>query len=90
MSKDIKVGDLVMLIGTDECMPPIGYIGEVTGALDSYGDHSVLFKNYLWKEVMKSNNFLEDDCWEIPEKWLIKINPPALPEEITKDEEITV
>lgn len=41
----MKIGQLVMLIGTDGFMPPLGSVGEIIGPLDEDGDYEVLFPN---------------------------------------------
>ena len=64
---DIQVGDLVVLIGCDNFMPPLGAEGEVVGPLDCYGDHEVLFPKYPCP--------VETITWEIPKVWLMKIYP---------------
>jgi len=42
----MKVGQLVMLIGADGCMPPLGAVGEIVGPLDDEGDYEVLFPRH--------------------------------------------
>ncbi|TDV06045.1 hypothetical protein C7408_12426 [Paraburkholderia caballeronis] len=39
----MKVGTVVILIGTDGYMPPIGSYGEIVEPLDMDGDYGVLF-----------------------------------------------
>ena len=42
----MKIGQLVMLVGTDVFMPPLGAVGEIVGPLDEFGDYEVLFHRY--------------------------------------------
>jgi hypothetical protein len=63
-------------------MPPLGYYGEVVRGIDEYGDFEVLFPNYLWREVMQSN--ADSNTWEIPARWLLKINPEEIKKQQTE------
>lgn len=71
----MKIGQLVMLIGTDAFMPPLGAIGEIVGPLDDDGDYEVLFKKHpcpVGAEI----------TWFAQARWLMPINdsPPVVTE----------
>lgn len=66
----VNVGQIVLLIGTDGYMPPVGSVGEIVEPLDEQGDYAVLF----------------DECpcpvppgpwWYIPAMWLIPLDDEA-------------
>lgn len=63
----MKVGQLVMLVGTDGFMPPMGAFGEIVGPLDVYGDHEVLFPHHPCP--------VAEITWEIPARFLMPIDP---------------
>jgi len=66
----MNVGDMVMLIGCDDFMPPIGSVGEIVGVDLHCGifDYEVSFPDHPCP--------VEDPNWLIPPYWLMKINPP--------------
>ena len=63
----MKIGQLVMLIGTDGFMPPLGAVGEIVGPLDAYGDHTVLFPHYPCPVP-------PGVTWEAQAQWLMPLN----------------
>lgn len=63
----LKLGQVVMLIGKDDFMPPIGAIGEVIKTVDSDGDCEVMFEQYPCP--------VESPEWVVPQVWLIPIQP---------------
>lgn len=79
---DIKVGDLVRLIGDDGFMPPLGSIGTVESAEDEYGDHDVLFIGYPCPNPPGTT-------WVTHKTWIKRIDPSALSEAVETNEEIT-
>ena len=89
MANDIKVGDLVMVTKSMQCCGRSSYMGKVfiarsielmTGwCPDCFTETTALCVDY-------NGGYLTTG---FPMYRLIKIDPPALPEEITKDEEIT-
>ena len=66
MPPPLKIGQIVMLIGTDGYMPPIGSIGEVMGEIDSWGDHEVLFPSFPCPNP-------PGITWEAHSSWLMPI-----------------
>lgn len=70
MSETLNIGDVVMLIGCDDNMPPIGSVGEIVGIDTTAGifDFEVYFPDHLCP--------VEDPNWLIPPPWLMKIKPP--------------
>ena len=68
----MKVGQLVMLVGCDDFMPPLGAVGEIVGPLDGYGDHEVLFPRHLCPVC--------EVIWEIPARWLMPLGDGGIPE----------
>lgn len=62
----MRVGQRVMLIGTDGFMPPMGACGVIVGPLDWCGDHEVLFPDYPCP--------VSEPTWEIPARWLMLID----------------
>lgn len=78
----MKIGQLVMLIGCDNFMPPLGAVGEIVGGIDSYGDHEVLFPKYPCP--------VQDTTWEIPAKWLMPLNDDLVLEQVNTVVEICV
>ena len=77
----MKVGQMVMLISCDNFMPPLGACGEIVGALDSCGDHEVLFPHFLCPVP-------PGVTWEIPEVWLMPLNDGIFRDEITTSKEL--
>lgn len=61
----MKIGQIVMLVGCDNFMPPLGAVGEIVGALDSFNDHEVMFHKYPCPVC--------EITWEIPAKWLMPL-----------------
>lgn len=61
----MKLGQLVMLVGTDDFMPPLGAIGEIVGLLDDDGDYRVIFPKYPCP--------VEDITWYAQAHWLMPI-----------------
>lgn len=78
----MNIGQLVMLIGCDDFMPPLGACGEIVGELDSYGDHEVLFPKYLCP--------VQDITWEIPAKWLMPLNDGSPLEQVEREIELVL
>jgi hypothetical protein len=69
-----KVGDVVMLIGCDDFMPPIGSVGVVTGWSYQGGlDYDVLFADHPCP--------VAEPEWCIPPYWLMKVEPPKQTEQ---------
>lgn len=64
----MRVGDLVMLIGREDDMPPLGVVGEIVGPLDR-GDFDVIFP---WHPCP-----VAEPSWCVPPCWLMLI--PAIP-----------
>lgn len=66
----LKTGDVVILIGCDDFMPPIGSVGEIVGTDLTGGvfDFEVHFPDHPCP--------VEDPNWLIPPSWLMKIDPP--------------
>ena len=62
----MKVGQLVVLIGADGFMPPLGAVGEIVGPLDKCGDHEVLFPKHPCP--------VSEPTWEVPARWLMPLN----------------
>lgn len=67
----MKVGQLVMLVGQDGLMPPLGSCGCIVGPLDEVGDHEVLFPRYLCPVP-------PGFTWEVPARMLIPLTPPPV------------
>lgn len=63
----MKVGQLVMLVGTDGFMPPLGAVGEIVGPLDEYGDYEVLFPRHPCQVP-------PGITWEAQAQWLMPLN----------------
>jgi hypothetical protein len=68
----MKVGQLVMLVGCDSFMPPLGTIGWIVGPLDGHGDHEVLFPRWPCP--------VHEVTWEIPACWLMPVDDGEMPE----------
>ena len=66
----MKVGQLVMLVGTDGFMPPLGAIGEIVGLLDELGDHEVLFPGHPCPVP-------PGITWEAQAHWLMPLDDDA-------------
>ena len=64
----LKVGQLVMLIGCDAFMPPLGAVGEIVGPLDEFGDYEVLFPRHPCPVP-------PGVTWETQAHWLMPIDP---------------
>lgn len=67
----MKRGQLVMLIGTDGFMPPMGAVGEIVKAFDGE-DYGVMFPRHPCP--------VESPEWYVPPHMLMPIDgaPPAL------------
>lgn len=66
----MRIGQLVMLVGTDGYMPPLGAIGEIVGPLDEDGDYEVLFPQHLCPVP-------PGVTWAAQAHWLMPIDPPS-------------
>lgn len=66
----MKIGQIVMLVGCDNFMPPLGAVGEIVGALDSFNDHEVLFYKYPCP--------VEEITGGIPAKWLMPLKDDSI------------
>lgn len=62
----MRVGQLVMLIGTDGYMPPLGAVGEVVEPMDEDGDLGVLFPLHPCPNPPGIH-------WYAPPSWLMPI-----------------
>lgn len=62
----MKLGQVVMLIGTDGYMPPMGAIGEIVEAFDGE-DYGVNFYEYPCPVP-------PEPYWYVPPKWLMPID----------------
>jgi hypothetical protein len=71
----MNVGDMVMLIGCDDFMPPIGSVGEIVGTDLTGGifDFEVHFPDHPWPGSRVDPTWPN---WLIPPYWLMKIEPP--------------
>lgn len=76
----MKVGQLVMLVGTDGFMPPLGAVGEIVGPLDPVGDHEVLFPHHPCPVC--------EPTWEIPARWLMPISEGDLKAQPLRTEDV--
>lgn len=74
----MKIGQLVMLIGTDGFMPPLGAVGEIVGPLDKYSEHEVLFPRHPCPVP-------PGVTWEVPVKWLMPLNDGVKPEMLERE-----
>lgn len=74
----MKVGQLVMLVGTDGFMPPLGAVGEIVGPLDEYGDHEVLFPLHPCPVP-------PGVTWEAQERWLMPLDDGEKPEMLERE-----
>lgn len=63
----MKVGDMVMLIGCDNFMPPCGVVGTIIRPFDGE-DFAVDFPSYPCP--------VESPEWYVPPQWLMVIPPP--------------
>lgn len=61
-----RIGQSVMLIGTDGFMPPFGAVGEIHTPLDRMGDYDVLFWRYPCP--------VAEPYWVAHHSWLMPIN----------------
>lgn len=66
----MRLGQLVMLIGSDGFTPPLGAVGEITRLMDSYGDYEVYFPRHICP--------VEPPNWECQAAWLLPIDPGDL------------
>lgn len=66
----MRVGQRVMLVGSDGYMPPFGAIGVIVGALDWMGDHEVWFPDHPCPVG-------DESTWDAHYSWLMPIDPPA-------------
>jgi hypothetical protein len=85
---DIKAGDLVMVVRPNVCCGSTKYLGHVATVVDvAMGEASVCLycgdTRSVAKVVLSSG--VSGDSSRVR-----KIDPPALPESITKDQELTV
>lgn len=76
----MKIGQLVMLVGTDKYMPPLGSVGEIVGPLDDQGDYEVLFYHHPCPVP-------PGITWETQAHWLIPLDDDSR-FEVTEKEEI--
>ena len=74
----MKVGQLVMLVGTDGFMPPLCAVGEIVGPLDEYGDHKVLFPRHPCPVP-------PGVTWEAQAHWLMPLNDGEKPEMLERE-----
>ena len=65
----MKVGQLVMLVGTDGFMPPMGTVGEIVEAFDGE-DYGVLFPRHPCP--------VESPEWYVPPSMLMPIGGPPV------------
>lgn len=67
-ANNFHIGQIVMLIGADDFMPPIGSIGEIIGGSNDGGrfDYEVLFPNCPCP--------VPPGEWYIPPYWLMPID----------------
>ena len=79
----MKIGQLVMLIGCDDFMPPLGAIGEIVGELDSYGDYEVLFPKYPCPVP-------PGITWETKKQWLMPLNDGLPLEQVEREIELVL
>lgn len=77
----LKLGQLVMLIGADDFMPPLGAVGEVVGALDDWGDYEVLFPQHPCPVP-------PGVTWQAHCSWLMPINEPPRAEATSRTLEL--
>jgi hypothetical protein len=94
MSDQIKVGDLVMVVRGHECTIAV-FVGIPYTVQALHAQRNGGWRCPHCKETdIAPNEFtgaqlLPDRLHAIPLSWLKKIDPPALPEDVTRDEEIT-
>jgi hypothetical protein len=73
-----KIGDVVVLVGTDGYMPPLGSTGEVLSGIDSFGDYEVYFPVYPCPVPPETS-------WYIQEQFLKPFAPLSVDELETSD-----
>lgn len=69
----MKLGQLVLLVGTDGYMPPIGSVGEIVEALDEQGDYGVLFPRHPCPHPPGPQ-------WYAHRTWLVPLDPQKMRE----------
>lgn len=62
----MKIGTLVVLIGTDGYMPPLGACGEIVSREDVDGDYDVLFPHHPCPNP-------PDTSWIAHRSWLLPV-----------------
>lgn len=62
----MRLGQAVMLVGTDGYMPPMGSVGEIVEAFDG-GDYGVAFERYPCPVPPET-------YWYVPPEYLMPIN----------------
>lgn len=75
----MKIGQAVMLVGTDGSMPPMGAVGVIVGPLDHDGDHEVDFPAHPCPVG-------GEETWFVPARWLMPLDDPNLDAVSIEDE----
>jgi hypothetical protein len=64
---DLRIGIMVILVGTDGCMPPLGSYGEIVEMPDEEGWYGVLFPHHPCPAG-------PEPWWFAPPSWLLPIS----------------
>lgn len=92
MSKPISVGDLVMVVRGHECSVAKagGIPWTVTGIVEPIGGGyycDICKRHSAWGEERAATGYKKGS--HAPLSWLIRIDPPAIPETVEQREEIS-
>ena len=96
---DIKRGDLVMVIhaACKHTQRILGAVFKVNGVEGPYATASCVECRTLWQRITGQHAIKERNThvllglggWRVPALWVIKIDPPALPETTDTGREVT-
>jgi hypothetical protein len=67
----VNVGQIVLLVGTDDYMPPIGSVGEIVEAQDADGDYGVEFAGHPCPNPPGTH-------WYAHRTWLVPLDPARM------------
>jgi len=75
---DLRVGTVVILVGTEGYMPPLGSYGEIVESIDADGDYGVLFPLHPCPNPPGIH-------WFAPRDWLLPVSGMPIDEDVTDE-----